>query len=649
MNSPPLWHDADAPEWVPERQRETDAFFAARSDLAQVRIQVAAGAMRAKRSLPATIEGRRFSILQTDLTASPAVAVRDPDGASERVIVDVHALSTLEAPWLDWWYPSPNGRYVAFGVSAHASEQSVLHVVDVDTGRLLNERIPDTSFGVVAWLPDSSGFYYNRSLESDLVDPRKSIFLHVLGEDPRAQPEAATTAADEEYAYPQLSEDGRWLAAVSGDVEPRPDSIRDLHSDGGWRPFLHGFAGTFVGVFDDETYVCVTTDRAPRGRVVAIPIATAADRETWRELVSEGEGAMRQVSLRDGRLVVVDVVDSSARIRVFTAEGSHEDTVPLAVGTALVPSAVHGHAMMEALVQHEGDRLRFLVSSFVSPPAEAWYDLGARRLEIVDPAPPADIEITSALVRLRAEDGRTTSYWIVHRDDGDRPRPALIYGYGGWNLAFGLPGYLGELLPFVERGGAVVLPHLRGDGTYGESFWHEGRLGQKQRTFDDAALVATHIIESGAAAPGAIGLVGASNGGLLAAAALTQHPGLFRAVAPLVPLADMLEYTREPYPAEFRSEYGDPSDPAMRAALAAYSPLHAVAPGTAYPAVLVVCGDHDIRCPAWHGMRLVAALRKATTSDYPILFHVQPHSGHMTAQGISAPEWMAFLVSELGL
>lgn len=554
-----------------------------------------------------------------------------------------------EAAWLDWWYPSPDGRRVAFGVSAHASEQSVLHVVDVEGGNLLADRIPDTSFGVVAWLPDSSGFYYNRSLCSDLVNPQKRIFLHRLGDPPEPAPEPAVTRPDEEYVYPQLSDDGRWLAAMSGDVEPRPDSIRDLHADGDWQTFLLDVPGTFVGTFDGDSYVCVTTDGAPLGRVVRIPIQTASTKSTWSELVPESSGAMRQVSVRDERLVVVDLVETSARIRVFSVDGQQLDTVPLSTPTSLLPSAVHGHMMMDPLVQQTGHSLTFVTSTFATPPVAAAYEFESRQLLVPEPEPASSIALQAELVHARADDGRVVSYWLVQPREGVGPRPALMYGYGGWNLAFGLPGFLAELLPFVELGGAVVLPHLRGDGTYGESHWHEGRLAHKQRTFDDAAVVAAHLVESGVAAHDAIGLVGASNGGLLAAAALTQHPELFRAVVPLVPLTDMMEYTQDAYPAEFRTEYGDSSEPAMCAVLQAYSPLHRVRLGAEYPAVLVVCGDHDIRCPAWHGQRFVAALREANASDHPILLHIQPHSGHMIAQGVSAPEWLAFAASELGL
>lgn len=641
---------ADDPGWVAERQRETDAYFAARPHLAGVRERVEQLALAADHPLPVKAGERWFTARRRAYWKPPVVTVREHGSADERAVIDVAGWAEPEAPWLDWWYPSPDGRRIAFGVSPHRSELSVLHVVDVDSGELGPERIPDTSFAVVAWLPDSSGFYYNRSRGSDFVAPQKAIFFHRPGEPVCDRPEPAVTWADEEYAYPQVSGDGRWAAALSGDVEPRPDAIRNLAAGTEWRPFLIDVPGMFVGDFAGDDYVCVTTDGAPRGRVVRIPIATARDRSTWRELVPEGEGTIRQVSLNGDRLVVVDLIETQPRIRICTADGAEVDTVPLLPRTWPFRSAVHGHGMMDGIVRHNGRSVSFIASGFATPPAEYGYHFESRRLTCAGTPPAPIAELRAALVRLPAADGREISCWVVEPDAGERPRPAILYGYGGWNIAMGMPGFMAEFLPFVEAGGSVVLPHLRGDGTYGEDYWHEGRLERKQQTFDDLVSVARRLTDTGIAEAGRMALVGASNGGLLATAALTQHPELFRAVMPLVPLTDMLEYTRDAYPAEFRTEYGDPADPRMREVLAAYSPLHAVQPGRHYPSVLVVCGDHDLRCPDWHSRRFVAAMREATDpDDRPVLLRIVPHTGHMTASSLSAPEWLTFAMSELGM
>jgi len=149
--------------------------------------------------------------------------------------------------------------------------------------------------------------------------------------------------------------------------------------------------------------------------------------------------------------------------------------------------------------------------------------------------------VVADLERCRGRVGAEVTFWVVGRTDVEHPAPTLVHGYGGWNIAYSLPSYLGALAPFVDAGGTLVLPHLRGGGEYGERQWHEGRLEHKQDTFDDLYAVAEALVATQISAHDRLALVGASDGGLLAGAALTQRPDLFRVVVPIVPLVDMLE------------------------------------------------------------------------------------------------------------
>ena len=358
---------------------------------------------------------------------------------------------------------------------------------------------------------------------------------------------------DEEYVFPQLSADGRWLAAISSEVEPRPDSIRAVQSDTEWRPFLLSCPGTFSGCFHDDRYLAVTTDGAPKGRLVSIPLSSPSERSTWVELVPEGDGVLRSFTVVDDRVAVVDLVETCSRIRVFTLDGDFEHEVALP-GTGTVGlSCTSSQAMIQPMVAADGSALLFVFSSFARAPVLYRYEVAARRLEqLAEPA--AEIPgLSSELRRCRSSDGAEVTFWVVRRAMSPTPGPALLYGYGGWNIAHGLPSYLAELAPFVEAGGTLVLPHLRGGGEHGERQWHEGRLEHKQRTFDDLYAVAETLVAEGVAESDRLAVAGASNGGLLAGAALTQRPELFRAVVPIVPLVDLLRHVRDPYLAEYAS------------------------------------------------------------------------------------------------
>ena len=447
-----------------------------------------------------------------------------------------------------------------------------------------------------------------------------------------------------------MSDDGRWVAAVSSETEPRPDSILDRTGDGVWRPFLLDVPAVFNGFFMDDRYVAITTEDAPRGRLVSIPLVSPTDRSTWTELVPESDAVMRSVTAVADRLVLEELVDTSTRLRVLLRDGALEATVPLPQpGTAALSTSTYRQTADQA-VAADGTGFTFVRSSWGTTPAVCRYDLLEGRVDILEQGLPPPFEVEAFLTEARTSDGGRVTAWVVRRPAAAAaPAPTLVYGYGGWNVAFGHPVGLGSFAPFVEAGGTMVFAHLRGGGEYGVDQWFGGFRETKQHTFDDLYAITEHLVAGGVAAQDRVAVVGASNGGLLAAVALTQRPDLFAAVVSLVPLTDMLRYTRDPYPAEFALEYGDPADPAAAAWLRAYSPYHAIRDGVRYPATLVVCGDTDVRCPAWHGRKLVARLQQATASDAPILYRLRRDSGHLTSSRRDMHEWLGFVMEQLGI
>ena len=597
-----------------------------------------------------SLHGRRwFQLVAGDPGTRPVLRAGSAMSCAGRTIIDPNTWPGTEVS-LDWFYPAPDGAHVAFGLSERGDEQSILHVFEVESGRLLPGPISHTSFGVVAWLPDSSGFFYNAGLGPDTERPQKHLFFHRLGNEWPAVREPAPVREDEEFVYPQVSPDGRWVMAVSSEIEPRPDSIRAVQG-GEWRPFLLDFPGTYAGFFHGDRYVAITTDGAPRGRLVSIPLETPRQRSTWHELVPEGEGVMRSACVAGDTVVLVDLVDTRSRIRLLSPDGRLEDEVPLPGEGTVGTRHTRYQAMSEPMVSATDDALLFVFSTFSRPPCLYRYVLAERRLEELSSPGPEVPNVVSELRRCRSTDGYEVSYWLVRSmgADSDFPRPALIYGYGGWNLAWGLPCYVAELAPFLEAGGALVFPHLRGGGELGEAHWHDGRLERKQNTFDDLYAVAEALIAEGVTGSDRLGLVGESNGGLLAGAGLTQRPDLFRVVVPMVPLLDLIRHPRDPYLAEYAVEYGDPRDSDFASVLHDYSPYHNARVGERYPATLVICGDGDIRCPPWHGRKFVARLQEANASGHPVRLRVVDDAGHLSAGERSTHEWLCFLMTELGM
>jgi prolyl oligopeptidase len=229
----------------------------------------------------------------------------------------------------------------------------------------------------------------------------------------------------------------------------------------------------------------------------------------------------------------------------------------------------------------------------------------------------------------------------------------VLHGYGGFNVAV-LPGWFGSIwAAWIEAGGVFVLSHLRGGGEYGTPGWEQGRLKHKQNSFNDVYATAEDLIARGITTREQLGVIGGSNGGVMAAVVAVQRPDLFRASVPQVPISDLLGRVRDPVTMVSTLDYGDPSDPEMAQVLYAWSPYQNVRDDVAYPAMLIDCGSNDPRCPPWHSRKLAARMQQASNGNLPILLRVRADAGHgavgKTQKAHQSTEVLAFLAEQLGL
>jgi len=639
--------DAPATQAFRAAHREALDAYLRGTRLAVIRTAIAGEICRLDRAaLPLSV-GDGFIAHRVDqMTGESQIVAGATSDVLDRVLVDSATWSGV-APAIDWLVPSPKGTYAAFSVSERGDEDGAVRVVEIATGRLLDDRVDHVFLVPVAWLPDESGFYVNASPDHHARVSTPFLYLHRLGATRLPLPEPVWHLTGP-YAFPQISTDDRHVV-VSGSVyAPRPVAYREIGADDGWRPLLAGFAASFIGEADGDALIMLTTDRAPRGRIVSIPLATAADRDTWREIVPEGDGVMRSFARLGDGVVTAELVDGAWSVRVYDAGGQLDHVVALPSPTGLDLLFGFGQAPAEPRVFADGGgAVRLLRSSFDLPPAQVRYVPATRTLALLTPAAPGPRAIAATLRRCTSSDGTPVTYWEVGlRAEGGR-RPALVYGYGAFSVVVNTPTYPAVVAPFLDAGGVLVLPHLRGGGEHGDTHWREARRHGRQRCYDDLYAVVEDAIAGGIVDPQRIAFAGASNGGLTAAVALTQRPDLWRAVVCAIPLIDVLVMMREPWAAPLVDELGDPRDAADAAVIAQYAPLQAIRPGTRYPAVLVDCGEHDLRCPPWHSRKLVAALEAATASDRPILYRERADGGHVLAEGREWAVWLAFLMREL--
>ena len=526
---------------------------------------------------------------------------------------------------------------------------------------MLPVAVPDTWFSRVAWLPDSSGCFFPAG-EYVMKDyPRDLLFLDVasgeITRDVLRDLGFESEAMQERAAYPQVSADGRWLTLASECQGGRIMLARRL-PDGEWFEVLEGAQSTRAyGFVDGDDYVAVTTEDAPCGRLVRIPLASGRDRATWTELLPESGEVLVSVDLVAGHYVVCSLADATARVRVYDRDLHLVDELPLPASGVVAEHAMSANykvmpPMEGGSVVVCGDAFTFTFAAPGRSPGTYLYDVPGRELRPLEPPALVLDGVVDELRWTTAPDGWEVPYTLVHRDDVDlsRPQPTLLFGYGGFGIAF-VPTYLGKLAPFVEAGGVAVILHLRGGGEFGVRQWEDGRLERKQHTFDDLFAVAEALIADGVTTTPQLGLVGESNGGLLAAAALAQRPELWGAVCAQMPVADLLTPALDGFVyLTTVVDHGDPRTPDGARALARWSPYQHLREA-AYPPVLVWAGEDDTRQGVWHARKLAARLQQLDRAGSDILLRVRAGGGHLSVDTDpdEVAEWLGFLMLNLGL
>lgn len=620
---------------------------------------VGAATVDTRLAVPRRAGGRWFAaVVPSPGAEQPVLRVSDEPLGPGRVLVDPNALTEdAGVPVsLDWYYPSPDGAHVAYGLSFGGDEQSVLHVVQTATGDVLADRIPHMTLGAVAWLPDGTSFYCNAGVPGQGLS--RSILRHRLGQTTLSEPEPVDLTG---YALPsvQVSHDGRYAAILLGHYRFRPAYVRDLAGDGAWRPFLLDYDGHCLGDFVGDRYVAVTTEDAPRGRVVAIPVSSPGDHDSWQELVAEGESVIRNVGFAGDHLLTHELLDGLPRIRVFTLDGAPEGEVALPGTGAVSLDARYPAALPATPLAYSSQSSADVVYAYSAidvAPAVYRYDIEARSLEALTDPGAAIAGIVTRQVFATSPDGTRIPVTLAHREGLDLavPQPTLLSAYGGFNVVF-FSGYYPYLVPFLRAGGVYAFAHTRGGGEYGEPWWEAGRLAFKQNVFDDFAAVAEHLIAAGLTTTDRLAIMGGSNGGLLTAVAANQRPDLYGAVVSLIGVYDLLRGVRDPVTGYvITNEFGDPYDATQGKWLAAYSPCQNVRVGERYPATFIGAGERDMRCPPWHARKFAAALQYGQAGEGPVLLAVQPEAGHgpgkpSSVQIANTTAWLAFVMRWLGM
>jgi len=605
--------------------------------------------------------GERCFYTRRDPGAEHGVLYTRLGDGPEQVLVDPMATDPSGLTTLDAWQPDKEGRLLAYQLSEGGDEESLLRVIDVTTGSLADGPIDRCRYSNVAWLPGGKAFYYTRRLPPEAVPDGESqyhrrVYLHQVG-----------TPADEDtlifgdgrektnYYGVSVSRDGRWLSiSASRGTAPRNDLwIADLSESDpvtpGLRVVQEGVdAQTGVRAGRDGRLYVFTDLGAPRGRIA---VTDPADPRgpvpaTWRDLIGEDpEAVLSGYAILDG-----PELDRPVLLAGWTRHAISEITVhDLATGERVgqVPLPGLGTAGGISERPEGGHEAWFGYTDYTTSSVVLRFD--ARDSSVTTwAAAPGSVQVpdvTARQVTYRSKDGTAVRMLVISSDHApgglggvvppgasrvpDGPRPAILYGYGGFDISL-TPAYSPNILAWVSAGGVYAIANLRGGNEEGEEWHRAGMLENKQNVFDDFHAAAETLIRDGWTTPEQLALSGGSNGGLLVGAALTQRPELYAAVICSAPLLDMVRYERFGLGQTWNVEYGTASDPEQLGWLLAYSPYHHVAEGTRYPAVLFTVFTNDTRVDPVHAYKMCAALQHATSpgADRPVLLRAEAQVGH---------------------
>ena len=604
-------------------------------------------------------EGGMLYFSKNDGLQNQAVLYAQRDGAANpaEVLLDPNTFSADGTTALAGLYFSHDHHYLTYATSKGGSDWNEMRVLDLHTRQLLADELQWVKFSGAAWT--KTGFYYSsydqpKAGESSLAGKNAfhKVYFHELG-----TAQAADQLVYEDPLLPLVShyagvtDDERFLIVHRANgTDGTRLAVRDLTDP--------AQAHTFVAIgssFDYHTsaignvggrLLLYTDYEAPRFRVVAVD-PQRPEEANWQIVIPETAHKLEGVEQVGGKLIASYLKDASSLVQVFSEQGEFENEVGLpGIGTAM---GFSGH--------RDAESVYYAFTSFTFPTAIYRYDLATRestlfRAPQVD-VTPADYETSQ--VFYASKDGTKVPMFITHKKGLvlDGHNPTYLYAYGGFNVSL-TPGFSPARMLWLENGGVLAIPNLRGGGEYGEAWHKAGMTPHKQNVFDDFIAAAEYLKANGYTDSAHLAIAGGSNGGLLVGATMTQQPDLCRVALPAVGVLDMLRFQRFTIGHAWVPEYGSAeASEEQFENLRAFSPLHNLR-HAAYPATLITTADHDDRVVPAHSFKFAATLQAANTGPYPTLIRVDVNAGHGAGKStrLQIDEWAdvyAFIYANMGI
>src|ERR1700730_7154274 len=606
----------------------------------------------------------------------PVLLVREGIRGKDRSLLDVNQMAADGTIALDWWFPSDDGKYVAYGTSPSGSEISTLHVIESATGKLLTDSIEHTRIAQVTWKKDEPGFYYGRNPKKGEVPEGEEvyhlhIFYHALGTDPAKDPLVwGEDRKKEDILVSQLpDDDNRWLLLAAYEGPAKSDLyLQDLKAGAPPVEITSGKNFNYTcEIFRGKLYI-TTNEDAPHYHLFVVDAANPS-RANWKEIIPPADGILQGTTIVDGKILAQYERNASSQLNLFDLDGKAlGDIEPPGIGT--IAGLGGKWNRKEVFFGFQSFTITTSIYNYDRTPLDRRAEINGKNVEVTSFAPPAlwdkvatpGVDPSTFEVRqvwYTSKDGTKVPMFVFHKKglQLNGKNPTLLTGYGGFNVSL-TPTFSGGRYLWLEHGGLFAVANLRGGSEFGEDWHRAGMLDKKQNVVDDFISAAEFLISDKITDKDHLAIQGGSNGGLLMGAMITQRPELFRAVVCAVPLLDMLRYQNFQIARLWIPEYGSAEDAKQFDWLYAYSPYHHVKPGQEYPAILFMTGDTDTRVDPMHAKKMAALMqaeaKNGARQQKPILLRIETKAGHgqgkpVTKQIEENTDMYSFLFWQLGI
>lgn len=635
-------------QWLARQTRYARTFFDSIPGRDRIRKRVAELLSVESIESPCKIGKRCFFLKRSGKQDQPVICMRDGEDARDEVIIEPEEPQTS----VRIIKVSPSGELLAYAVKRGGEDSSEIRIFDVAQRETLADGLPRGYLSGFAFAADSKSYYYvHEPLDATQPHPLRAC-RHFIGSNPLEDRETfATGETTHTKLGLRISEDGRYLVYVVVRSQERRFIDIYLHDTSSAAPprlIAENMEDPFFPFIVDRQLIVSTRWGAPNKRVIAIDIDSPA-RENWRELVPESGSPIRDIAVRQRKIFVTYVENLSPRTDIYDLGGRKIGVLPYPPNGTV--------RLLSNPVDARDDELFYTFSSFVQPETVFRYRIETGEQQIWSQR---NISFDHSSVDVRqlwcsSKDGTRVPMFLIGKRGYVRTgrAPTVLTGYGGFGKSV-TPQFSALATFVVEHGGLFAVANIRGGSEFGAQWHEDGKRQKRQNAFDDFIAAAEWLIDTGYTRPARLAIAGASNGGLLVGAALTQRPNLFCAAICVGPLLDMLRYHSARFADGWIDEYGSAENPDDFPYLYAYSPYQHVRNGVLYPSVLLVSGDADTRCDPMHARKMTARLQAVSGRNRRMLLDYNPLRGHVAALPLSEridalTDRLAFLCEQLGL